>query len=99
MKTKLPLLIICFSFMLLHPLLTFADDELYLCGIVQKKDREKNTVTIEVISLSCPGTQAFKLPDRQVGRSLKIDEHACFFIDSNQCTNTTMYTITKVEGE
>ena len=99
MKTQLPFLIICFSFILLHPVLALAGDELYLCGVVQKIDKEKSTVTIDVISSSCPGAQAFKLPNPQATARFKVDEHKCFFIDSNQCSDATMYTITKFEGE
>lgn len=85
--------------MLLHPVLTLADDELRLCGIVQQIDKAKNTVTVDVLSSSCPGVQAFKLPGTSTGTVFNVDERKCFMIDSSRCDDSAMHTITEIEGE
>ena len=99
MKTTLPLCIIFFCCGLLYHAAAFAGDELRLCGIVQQVDRAKGTAKIDVTSLSCPGVQIFKLANAQTGTSFDVDAKRCFVIDHNRCSDATMYTITKVEGE
>jgi len=99
MKTKLPLSLIFFCFVLIHPAITLAEDKLRVCGIVQKIDREKITVTVEVLSSSCPGVQMFKLPDVQSGTFFIIDERKCFVIDSNRCDDAALHRIIEIVGE
>jgi len=99
MKTTLPLCIIFFCCGLLHHAAAFAGDELHLCGVVQQVDRAKGTAKIDVLSASCPGAQIFKLANAQIGTSFDVNTKRCFVIDHNRCSDATMYTITKVEGE
>jgi len=98
MKTKLPLSLLFFCFVLIHPAITLAVDELRLCGLVQQIDKEKNTVTINVQSLSCPGDQKFKLANPLTRANFNVGENRCFVIDSNHCSGTTMHTIITIEN-
>ncbi|MCL2791056.1 MAG: hypothetical protein FWD79_10490 [Desulfobulbus sp.] len=97
MKTKLSFASILFCFIVLHPIITLAGDVSRLCGIVQQVNTAKGTVTINVVSSSCPGTQAFQLPNAQAGALFHVDEMKCFIIDSDQCADTAMHKITEID--
>ena len=98
MKTTLPLSLLFFCFVLIHPVMTLAHDELQLCGMVQQVDKENNTVTIKVRSLSCPGDQKFNLSNTLTGTIFNVGENKCFVIDSNQCADTTMHKIIAIDN-
>jgi hypothetical protein len=75
----------------------FAEDELYLCGIVKDVDTPKALVGVDVTSGSCRGLHTFKQPAAN-GVSFKVDERICFFIDSNRCKDDSLHGITKVDA-
>lgn len=77
----------------------FAVDELYLCGIVQEVNLPAAQVTVDVSSDSCRGLRTFKLPATNDKASSNLVGQKCFFINSNSCKTSYIYTITKIVSE
>jgi hypothetical protein len=77
----------------------FAEDELYLCGVVQEVNLQTAQVTVDVASDSCRGIRTFKLPTAKDRLSFNVANRKCFFINSNSCKAGYTYTITKTVPE
>ncbi|MCL2457593.1 MAG: hypothetical protein FWF31_01840 [Desulfobulbus sp.] len=97
MKTTLPLSLLFFCFVLIHPGLTLAGHNLRICGLVEQINKEKNTATIKVRSLTCPGDQKFRLSDDLDRTTFSVGQNRCFVIDSNTCSDTAMHTILTID--
>lgn len=63
----------------------FANDELYLCGIVKEIDTTNNRVLVDIASQGCKGTKLFQVPQSQQLNRFQVGEETCFMIDSNTC--------------
>jgi hypothetical protein len=71
----------------------FAEDELYLCGIVKEVQSAERIVRVQVISEGCAGDKTFK-----VSRELHLDkfitgENTCFMINMSICPQHQVATI------
>jgi hypothetical protein len=75
----------------------FAEDELYLCGIVKEVNTKNAVVIVDVKSKSCRGLHTFNLSDAKLMEYFIVEENRCFFIDSNQCQAGYKYNITKLD--
>lgn len=75
----------------------FAEDELYLCGIVKDVNTPKAVVTVDVKSQGCRGLHAFNLSNAKLMEYFTVEENQCFFIDSTQCQTGHSYNITKLD--
>jgi hypothetical protein len=99
MKFKRVLVSIFVAFTVFHNTSVYAEDELYLCGIVKILDIPKAFVTVDVKSESCQGLQKFELITGLKMSSINLDQKICFFIDRNQCMSGYIYSITKIEKD
>lgn len=71
----------------------FAADELYLCGVVKKVNRQEGKVSIQVISEGCAGERTFKVSSFQQLIKFVAGENTCFMIDMNKCPRQQEATI------
>lgn len=72
--------------------MAFAEDELYLCGIVKDVDVGKGIITVDIKSESCRGERQFKVPQSLLMGFIPKKEK-CFSIDSNTCAKVKTYNI------
>lgn len=77
--------------------MAFAEDELYLCGVVKEVDVQNNTISVDVTSKFCRGLKTFKVSNKLDITSFREDESKCFFVEENSCKPNTIYHILKVE--
>ncbi len=70
----------------------FAEDELYLCGIVKETNLQAGTVTVDVKSEGCKGVRQFRAPLAHLSGFI-VNTEKCFSIDSNHCTRGQIYDI------
>lgn len=71
----------------------FADDELYLCGVVKEVNTKEGMVRIEVTSEGCAGEKIFKVPQVQELNRFLVGEARCFMINTNTCPQQQIATI------
>jgi len=71
----------------------FANDELYLCGVVKKVNTRERKVDIQVVSEGCAGIKIFKVSTSQQIEKFIIGDDICFKIDMNTCPQSISATI------
>lgn len=99
MKNRKVFALVLLGMSCLLPTSSYADDELYLCGIVRQIDIANGTAVIDVTSENCPGSREFKTTANADLSPNDVDVRKCFFIDSDSCKSGYVYTITKTESE
>lgn len=97
MKPKLALSIALLALTVFCHSSVLASDELYLCGTVESVTAQTGKVSIDVKSASCNGLREFKLPTLNKGESFQVGTRKCFYINSSECKDGHIYTITKTE--
>ena len=95
---KLLSILLLFAFYNLFTILAvsetvFADDELYLCGIVKEVNSGERKVSIQVISEGCAGKKIFKVSRSQPLDKFVVGDNTCFMIDMNTCPQHQVATI------
>lgn len=71
----------------------FANDELFLCGVVKAIDARTGMVTVDVKSGSCPGIRQFQLAAPKTASLFIVGEEKCFPIDSSHCNDNRIHKI------
>jgi hypothetical protein len=75
----------------------FAEDSLYLCGIVNDIDKEKAEINVNVLSEPCSGRHKFTLDADVMMYPFEPGRKECFVIDSNICRSGYTYSIISVD--
>jgi hypothetical protein len=79
------ILLIAGTMALSVPQQAFAEDELYLTGIVKSVNPGTGIVYVEVVSASCNGMRMFRA-DKLDELQKYIEQKISFFIDSDHCS-------------
>ncbi len=75
----------------------YAEDELYLTGIIKTVNQVTGVVYVEVVSLSCHGIRTFRADQPEKLANL-IGTKVSFFIDSNRCRDDAVHTMLVSRG-
>lgn len=73
----------------------YAEDELYLSGIVKDVDRNTKTVFVDVKSSSCHGMRKFVVDEPAAYEDL-VNERISFVIDSSVCRGDEVYKVLSI---
>ncbi len=75
----------------------YAEDELYLTGIIKTVNQVTGVAYVEVVSSSCHGMRTFRADEPEKLGNL-TGRKISFFIDSNRCRDDSVHTMLVSRG-